>query len=157
MKCFKTQVFVHEISVYIGIRFVWKAVSFRYEQITFIICYNLRAISRINTHRFFPVKIYMYMYLWLPVRDRRDRMVVGFTTTCAISDYHNYRCELESWARRGVLDPTSCDTVCQGLAAGMWFSAGLLFPPQLTAIIWLKILLKLALIIITIWVIKRYF
>jgi hypothetical protein len=29
----------------------------------------------------------------------RDRMVVGFTTTCAISAYHYYKCELEprSW------------------------------------------------------------
>ena len=26
----------------------------------------------------------------------RDRMVVGFTTTYAISDYHHYRCEFES-------------------------------------------------------------
>ena len=26
----------------------------------------------------------------------RDRMVVGFTTTYAISAYHNYRCEFES-------------------------------------------------------------
>jgi len=26
----------------------------------------------------------------------RDRMVVGFTTTYAISTYHHYRCEFES-------------------------------------------------------------
>ena len=31
-------------------------------------------------------------------RDRRgrDHMVVGFTTTCAISAYHHWSCELES-------------------------------------------------------------
>ena len=28
-------------------------------------------------------------------RRGRDRMVVGFTTTYAISAYHHYRCELE--------------------------------------------------------------
>jgi len=30
-------------------------------------------------------------------RHGRDRMVVGFTTTCAISTYHHYKCcELKS-------------------------------------------------------------
>jgi hypothetical protein len=134
-------------SLYIKYQFTcvyWKAVSLRCKQITFIICYNLSAISRIDTYRFFPVKIYMYMYLWLPVRDSRgrDRMVVGFTTTstCVISDYHNYRCELESWSWRGVLDTTLCDTVCQGLVTGLWFSPGLRFPPPIkpTGTIWLK-------------------
>jgi hypothetical protein len=76
-------------SLYIKYQFTcvyWKAVSLRCKQITFIICYNQSAISRIDTYRFFPVKIYMYMYLWLPVRDSRgrDRMVVGFTTTSEI-------------------------------------------------------------------------
>jgi hypothetical protein len=41
----------------------------------------------------------------------RDRMVVGFTTTCAISAYH-----------RGVLDTSLRDKVCQWLATGRWFS-----------------------------------
>ena len=40
----------------------------------------------------------------------RDRMVVGFTTACAISAYHQPR----SWW--GVLDTTLCDKVCQRLA-----------------------------------------
>ena len=41
----------------------------------------------------------------------RDRMVVGFTTTCAISAYHHrsYGFEFHSW--RGVLDTTFCDKV----------------------------------------------
>ena len=43
------------------------------------------------------------------VRRRRDRMVVGFTTTCAISTY----CELKPRSWRGVLDTTFCDKVCQ--------------------------------------------
>ena len=42
------------------------------------------------------------------VRRRRDRMVVGFTTTCAISTY----CEFEPRLWRGVLDTTFCDKVC---------------------------------------------
>ena len=43
----------------------------------------------------------------------RDCMVVGFTTTCAINDYHHYRSEYESCAWRSVLDTTLCDKVCQ--------------------------------------------
>jgi len=44
-------------------------------------------------------------------------MVVGFTTTCAISEF-----EPRSW--RSVLDTTLCDTVCQWLATYRWFSQG---------------------------------
>ena len=33
----------------------------------------------------------------------RDRMVVGFTTSYAISAYHYYRCEFESRSWRDVL------------------------------------------------------
>jgi len=37
-------------------------------------------------------------------RDRldRDRLVVGFTTTYAISAYHDWCCELESRSERGL-------------------------------------------------------
>jgi len=35
-------------------------------------------------------------------RRGRDRMVVGFTTTYAISAYHNWCCEFESRSGRGV-------------------------------------------------------
>ena len=42
----------------------------------------------------------------------RDRMVVGFTTTYAMSAYHHLRCEFESRGR-GALDTTLCDNVCQ--------------------------------------------
>jgi hypothetical protein len=43
----------------------------------------------------------------------RDRMVVGFTTTSAISAYHHSSCELEPRSWRDVLDTTLCDKVCQ--------------------------------------------
>jgi hypothetical protein len=46
-------------------------------------------------------------------------MVVGFTTTYAISAYHHWCCEFESV--RGV---QFCDKVCQWLAIGRWFSPG---------------------------------
>ena len=57
-------------------------------------------------------------------RDRRgrDRMVVGFTTTYAISAYHHWCCEFESRSGRCVLDTTLCDKACQWLATGRWFS-----------------------------------
>ena len=44
-------------------------------------------------------------------RGRRDRgrMVVGFTTTCAISVYHHLSCEFEPRSWRGVLYTTMFD------------------------------------------------
>ena len=59
---------------------------------------------------------------------RRDHegMVVGFTTTYAISAYHHKRCEFES--RSGEVYSihhyvtSLCDKVCQWLTAGRWFS-----------------------------------
>ena len=52
-------------------------------------------------------------------RGRRgsDRMVVGFTSTYAISAYHQRCCECESRSGWGVI-------VCQWLATGRWFSPG---------------------------------
>jgi len=49
-------------------------------------------------------------------------MVVGFTTTNAISAHHHLPCEFESRPWRGVLDTTLCDKACQWLATGQWFS-----------------------------------
>jgi hypothetical protein len=44
----------------------------------------------------------------LPILNRgrrgRDRVVVGFTTTCATSAYHHYSCEFEPHSWRGILD-----------------------------------------------------
>jgi hypothetical protein len=57
-------------------------------------------------------------------RRGRDRMVAGFTTSCAISAYHHESCELESHSWWGVLYTTICDKVCQWLATGRWFSSG---------------------------------
>ena len=37
----------------------------------------------------------------------RDHMIVGFTTTRAISAYHHYGCEFESHSWRGILDTCS--------------------------------------------------
>jgi hypothetical protein len=51
-------------------------------------------------------------------------MVVGFTTTYAISAYHYKSCEFESHSWQGVLDTTLCDKVCQRLVTGQWFSLG---------------------------------
>jgi len=56
-------------------------------------------------------------------RRGRDRMVVGFTTTCAIIAIH-WSCEFESRSWRGVLDAILCDKVCQWLATDRWFSPG---------------------------------
>ena len=48
-------------------------------------------------------------------KDRRgcDRMVFGFTTTCAVSAYHYERYYFEPCSWRGILDTTVCDKVCQ--------------------------------------------
>ena len=53
------------------------------------------------------------MYLPYVILESRDRVVVGFTTTCAISAYHHYSCDFEPRSWRGVLDATLCDQVCQ--------------------------------------------
>ena len=84
------------------------AISWR-EQIVFI---NL-AITIFNT----CIYIYLNMHLFT-LMGRRGRMVVGFTTTCAISASH-HKC-----SRRGVLDTILCDKVCQWPATGLWFSPG---------------------------------
>jgi hypothetical protein len=53
------------------------------------------------------------MQKYIRGRCGRDRMVVGFTTTCAISAYHDLSCEFEPHSWRGVPDTTLCDKVCQ--------------------------------------------
>jgi hypothetical protein len=47
------------------------------------------------------------------LRGHHDRVVVGFTTTCAISAYHHSSCEFEPCAWRGVLDTTLCNKVVE--------------------------------------------
>ena len=68
-----------------------------------------------------------YLFLCSP-RDHhgRDRMVVTFTTTYAISAYHHWRRVLESRSWRGVLNTILCDNVGQWFMTGQWFSLGTL-------------------------------
>jgi hypothetical protein len=70
----------------------------------------------------------MYTLIKLPTSflDRRGhaRMVVGFTTTYAISAYHHCSSEFEFSLMRGVLNTTLCDKGCQWLVTGRWFSPG---------------------------------
>ena len=62
------------------------------------------------------------VYRALIVCCGRDGMVIWFTSNCAFSAYHHWRCEFESHSWRGVLDTTSCDKVYQWLVTGRWFS-----------------------------------
>ena len=63
-----------------------------------------------------------------------DRMVVGFTTTCAICAHHHLNCEFEPCSWQGILDTTLCDKVVSDLRQVDGF---LRFPPpiKLTAMI----------------------
>ena len=67
-----------------------------------------------------------YNYSWcyketsIAIRRGRDRMVVGFTTTYAISAYHHWCCEFESRSGRGVHYVIKF----VWLATGRWFSLG---------------------------------
>jgi hypothetical protein len=54
----------------------------------------------------------------------RDRMVVGFTTTYAISAYYHWCCEFKSRSGRGVQLYSLYAKFCQWLATGRWFSPG---------------------------------
>ena len=56
----------------------------------------------------------------------RDRMVVGFRTTCAISAYHHQSWEFKPCSWRDVLDTTLCDKFYQWLTTGLWFYSGTL-------------------------------
>ena len=76
-----------------------------------------------NLFLFFTIYVLLYSHLIFFVGRRgRDRMVVGFTTTYAISAYHHRSFEFKSCSWRGVLDTTLCGKVCQWLAAGLLFS-----------------------------------
>ena len=77
----------------------------------------------------------------------RHRMIIGFTTTCAISAYNHYSCEFEPCSWRGVLDTTLYDKFVSDLRQVGGFLGVLRFPPsiKLTATIITEILLKAAL------------
>jgi hypothetical protein len=63
--------------------------------------------------------------LFLNEGGRRGFMVVGFSTTYAISAFHHKGCEFEFHSWQGVLHTSLCDKVCQRLVAGLWFSQGI--------------------------------
>ena len=69
-----------------------------------------------QTYFFGPVTA----YLLTRGSHGRDRMVVGFITTYAISAYHHLCCDFESHSD----DTTICDQVSQWLATCRWFSPG---------------------------------
>ena len=79
--------------------------NYRYNRI-YLCRVRLSRIPRIYVH--FDIKTYL-----LFLRVCRDRMVVGFTTTYAISIYQYWSFEFESRPCRGVLDTTLCDKACQ--------------------------------------------
>ena len=91
--------------------------NYRYNRI-YLCRARLSRIPRIYVH--FDIKTYL-----LFLRDCRDRMVVGFTTTYAISIYQYWSFEFESRPCRGVLDTTLCVKACQWLVADRWFSPGI--------------------------------
>jgi len=64
-------------------------------------------LSLVLSIRYFDLPTFKH----LGGRRGRVRMVVGFTTTCAIKS-----CEFESRSWRGVLNTTLCDEVCQWLS-----------------------------------------
>jgi hypothetical protein len=57
-------------------------------------------------------------------RHGRNCMIVGFTTTLYLCNQCLSPLRVWVWTplRRGVLDTTLCDKVCQWLAADLWFS-----------------------------------
>jgi hypothetical protein len=69
--------------------------------------------------------VFVLFHILSEGRHGHDRMVVEFTTTCAISAYHYKSCEFEPRSWRGVLYTTLCDTACQWFTTGQWFSLGI--------------------------------
>ena len=94
------------------------------------LCVLRVSILRLYIFRYYSDGVIIVLFHFIPrsnmhgVRSGRDRMIVGFTTTSAISAYHHWRYEFKSRSRRGVLDTTLCGKVNQWLATGRWFSPG---------------------------------
>jgi hypothetical protein len=85
--------------------------------LSFLFIFNDKKIFIISS--IFPLFI---VFELISIRRGRDRMVVGFTTTCAISAYRHWSCEFKYRLWCGVLDTTLCDKVCHLLATGRLFS-----------------------------------
>jgi len=62
--------------------------------------------------------------LYTEGRCGSDRMVVVFSTTCAISAYHLCSCENPAYGEVYSVQ-NLCDTVCQWLGAGRFFPPGI--------------------------------
>jgi hypothetical protein len=73
--------------------------------------YNNILLNKIQTKAvfIFVCDFQLCLLRILVYKGRRDRMVVGFTTTYAINTYHYQRCEFESHSG----DTTLCYKVCQ--------------------------------------------
>ena len=83
--------------------------------------YTIAVIWEFSISRLKYLQFIITFFVPLGGRRGRDRMVVGFTTTYAISAYHHWCCEFESRSGRGV---QHYNTICQWLATGRWFSPG---------------------------------
>jgi hypothetical protein len=92
------------------VHFIWSSINIKTS--FFVVC-HLCCLSHL-----------ICVYLNSGDHRSRDRVVVGF---------YNYLCNrclspLKLWVRtplkRGVLNATLCDKVCQWLATGQWFSSG---------------------------------
>ena len=71
-----------------------------------------------NIYMFLSASIhYIYIVYGIGGHHGCDRMVVGFTTTCAISAYHHLSCEFESRSGEvySIQHWSLCDRVCQWL------------------------------------------
>ena len=73
----------------------------------------VKYIKSLNLKTYIIISITAHPITWGHRGRGRDCMVVGFTTTPAISAYHHYSCEFESHSWKGVLDTTLCDKDCQ--------------------------------------------
>ena len=86
-------------------------------------CEKSILIKRINGSMYVLAdlfKITLSLILFLRSRSGRDHMVVGFTTTYAISVYHHWCCEFKSRSEQGVKHVINF----VWLATGRWFSPG---------------------------------
>jgi hypothetical protein len=64
-------------------------------------------------------------------RDGRERMVVRFTSTCAISAYHHKSCDFKSCSWRGIPDRTYVIKFVSDLQQVGGFIKVLRFPPPI--------------------------
>ena len=76
---------------------------------------RLRLTIFSETVAWVSTRVFIFFYLQYAGCRGRDRMVVGFITTCmyASSAYRHQSCEFEPRSWRDVLDITLCDKVCQ--------------------------------------------